>query len=679
MDEQIAPIRDLALVWAIALFTGQICSRLKQPVIAGYMLGGILLGPHGLKLISNPHQIQMLAEFGVAMLLFTLGLDLSLKQIMSSAKRVFAAGLTQMVLTIATFWLVAAAFNLAPNIGAGFLFGCVCALSSSVVISKVLVDRGEQDSIHGMILIPLSLVQDLCLVLIIPCLPLLAAQNSGSANWTSLLFSVLKAGLFTLVVFFGATKIVPHFLGHFARSNTRELFPLTILVLCLAVALLSNSLGLSLALGAFMAGIMLSQSTYAHQALHDVVPLRDIFSTVFFVSVGMLLDGKFLVENWSSVLIFVFLLIVGKAAIGTIAALFATKNFRSAALVGTGLAQIGEFSFILLTLGYSIGLITTEMYNLFFAGAVVTMMSTPALMTLVPKLIPQGAERPIDEATRHEFSPFSKLQDHVIVCGFGRIGKNLGLVLEAHSIPFVVIELNAHVIESLAIHGTPHIYGDAFSRSVLDKANLRKASCLVLTVPDPISNTGIASLARESNPDVKIIARVHRANDIPILRAAGVNAVVQPEFEASIEITRLALISINRPQAEIAKALEQIKKQRYSLFQTDPEQLDSRFIQMDDDQEGVWFKIQTDSIGGKNLRELDIRRQTGATLTAIKRDKKTIAYPDPELIIEQGDEIFIIGNDEQIRKFEKHYLLPRFSPMSASTSDEISQSMTGGS
>ena len=681
MDMEIALIRDLTLVWATALVAGQICSRLKQPVIAGYMLGGIVLGPHGLKLISQPEQIKMLAEFGVAMLLFTLGLDLSLKHIMSSAKQIFAAGLTQMVLTICAGWFIASMFKLAPNVGTGFLFGCVCALSSSVVISKVLMDRSESDSIHGQILIPMSLVQDLCLVLIIPCLPILAQTTSSSnENMTTLAFAIFKAGIFTLLIFVGSTKVVPHFLLHFARSNTRELFPLTILVVCLSVALLSQSLGLSLALGAFLGGIMLSQSTYAHQALHDVIPLRDIFSTVFFVSVGMLLDGKFFLENWLSVIIFVLLLILGKAVIGTISALFVTRNMRSAILVGVGLAQIGEFSFILLTLGYGSGLITDSMYNLFFAGALVTMVATPSLMEIIPKLITRGMHEVSKDAPKLDEGLLSKLQNHVIVCGFGRIGKNLGNVLEAHSIPFVVIELNSHVLENLALRGIPHIYGDAFSRNVLEKANVRKAACLVMTVPDPVSAAGITAIAREANPGVKIICRVHRINDIPILRAAGVNAVVQPEFEASIEITRLALSSINRPQAEIYRALEGIKHQRYSLFQSD--QLNNEELTLhhhyDDDQEGIWFKVQSDTVSGKNLRELDIRKQTGATLTALKRNLKTIAYPDPDIAIDSGDEIYIVGNTEQLKKFEKVYSIPRFSPLSASTSDDLSSNTQGG-
>jgi CPA2 family monovalent cation:H+ antiporter-2 len=685
MNEQIAPIRDLALVWASALFTGQLCTRLKQPVIAGYMLGGIAIGPHGLKWISQPDQIEMLAQFGVAMLLFTLGLDLSLKRIFASAKRVFAAGATQIGLTIALAGWFAHAFNLTNNPSSAFLFGCVCALSSSVVITKILIDRAESDALHGEILISLSLVQDLSLVLLIPRLPLLAQLNAsagagtGSINFTELAISVGKALLFLGVVIFGSTKIVPRFLTHFTQFNSRELFPLTILVLCLAVALLSQILGLSLALGAFLAGIMISQSRFSHQAMHDLLPIRNIFSTIFFVSVGMLLDGHFIADNWFPVFALVIFLILGKAAIGTASAFFVTNNVRTAVLVGVGLAQIGEFSFILLTLGQNSGLISDSIYNLSLTAAVVTMIATPALMNVVPGLFLKQAQalKPAAGSAAEQLEEdkySSRLANHVVLCGYGRIGKNLGTVLEAHGIPFLVVELNAALIEQLAVRGIPHIYGDGFSRLVLEKTNLRKASCLVLTVPDPISSTGIATIARETNPDIKIIARVHRATDISVLRAAGVNAVVQPEFEASIEITRLTLNSMQRPVAEISRALESIKSRRYSLFNTDPKDIELAEVHThyEDDQEGIWFKVQSDLVSGKNLRELDVRRQTGATVAALKKQSKTIAYPDPEIPIDADDEIYIVGNAEQIGRFEEVFELPRFVPMSSSTSDDLS-------
>ncbi len=569
---EFALIADLAIIWCAALIAGYVCIAAKQPVMAGYMLAGIAIGPHGLKLINQVDQIKVISEFGVAMLLFALGVDLSLRQIISSAKKILLAGSTQMVLTIAAAWWIASTFGLAPTVAAGFLFGCVCAISSSVIISKVLSERGETDSIHGQILIPLALVQDLSLVLIIPFLPVL--QETATANYTDFLMSAGKAVLFLLLIIVGATKVVPDVVSFSAKSNSRELFLLTLMVLCLSVALLSQSLGLSNALGAFLAGIMLSESPYIHQALTDVLPLRDLFATVFFVSIGMLLDPRFIASHLVEVLIFVLLLIVGKSLIGTVSAFFATKNLRSAILVGVGLAQIGEFSFVLLSLGYDSKLISSAMYNLFFAGAVVTLIASPALMTLMPKVMKKFSNLAhgmgIDD---NEESDDANVVDHVVVCGFGRIGRNVGFVLEAHHIPFVVIELNAAIMDDLATRDIKHIYGDAVSPLVLEKAHIQNADCLVVTTPDPISTLSIINHAKKFNPEIKIVARAHRTEDINAFRAAGATAVVQPEFEASIEITRLALQSLTRPLPEIQVALDRIKKQRYKLFRADPDEL----------------------------------------------------------------------------------------------------------
>ncbi|HEY9730879.1 MAG TPA: cation:proton antiporter [Drouetiella sp.] len=596
--EHFALIADLAIIWSAALVAGYLCIAAKQPVMAGYMLAGVAIGPHGLGLINQLDQIKVISEFGVAMLLFALGVDLSLRQIVSSAKKILLAGTTQMLLTIAASWWLASTIGLAPNVAAGFLFGCVCAISSSVIISKVLSERGETDSIHGQILIPLALVQDLSLVLIIPFLPVL--QETANANLSDFLLSAGKAMAFLFAIIIGATKVVPHVISFSAKSNNRELFLLTLMVLCLSVALFSQNIGLSIALGAFLAGIMISESPYIHQALTDLMPLRDLFATVFFVSIGMLLDPRFIINHLLEVLTFVLLLVIGKILIGTLSSFWATKNLRSAILVGVGLAQIGEFSFVLLSLGYDSKLISAAMYNLFFAGAVVTLIASPALMTLTPKLLRRIAvgshgrdsrrrrEERIngasgvaldasidgvlhsddddDDDDEIDNATDDALNDHVIVCGFGRIGKNVGHVLEAHHIPFIVIELNAGIMDDLAMRAIRHIYGDAVSPLVLDKAKVQKASCLIVTTPDPISALSIIKYARRSNEHIKIVARAHRTEDINAFLEAGASAVVQPEFEASIEVTRLALQSLTRPLPEIQVALDRIKKQRYKLF-----------------------------------------------------------------------------------------------------------------
>lgn len=674
--EELALIRDLSIIWAAALVVGYLCVRLRQPIIAGYILAGIAIGPHGLKLIDQSQQISVLAEFGVALLLFALGVEVSLRQIFSSAFKIIIAGLCQILGTAALGWYLAELTGLSSGPGGGFLFGFICALSSSVVVTKVLMERGELDSSHGQILVPMLVIQDLSLVPVISLLPVM--KSTGGDALGLIAIALAKAAVFIVFIIWSATKLVPLILSRVVHSNYRELFLLTIISICLLIAIVGHELGLSLALGAFLAGIMISESTYGHQALADLLPLRDLFSTVFFVSVGMLLNPSFIVEHWLQVAIFVFVLILGKALIAGAAASIVTPNLRRASLVGVGLAQIGEFSFVLALTGYKSEILSESLYNLFFAGAVVSLIAAPFLMSSFPALIRRltspGSKKDERRIADRDSAGAAGMNGHVVLCGYGRIGRNLGLVLHSYAIPVVVIELNAAITGELEELNIPFVYGDALSRIVLLRANLREASVLVVTIPDPVAAISIIDIARHYNPEIKIIARAHRSEDIDIFRATGANAVVQPEFEASIEITRLTLLSLNTPDPEIQTALTTIRQRRYSIFQPDIES--SSMAQIvglpHDEYTGAWFKVKNNDTIGKTIRDLDIRRATGATIAAVRRYDSVIPYPKPDTVLEQDDEIYVVGNPHEVTNFEETFLLPRFCPVTAVTSDEIS-------
>ncbi len=668
-------IRDLAVIWLAALLAGYICAVAKQPTIGGYIVAGIAIGPHGLGLISNSDQITVLSEFGVALLLFALGVEVSLKQILTSEAKVVLAGVLQMVSTILTGWCLVQAAGLAPNLPSGFLFGSICALSSTAVVTKVLMERGEADALHGRILVPVLLVQDLSLVPLVSLVPVL--QKPGPDFLVVLALQLGKAAAMVAAVVWVALKIVPIVLQRVVHSNSRELFLLTVISLCLGIAIVSNQLGLSLALGAFLGGIIVSESPYGHQALADLVPLRDLFSTIFFVSVGMLLDPSFISQNYLGVLAFVVVLILGKAAIAMLSALAATRSVWSALLVGVGLAQVGEFSFILATLGYQTGIITSGMYNLFLAGAVVTLMFSPALMSATPGLARKLAERRMlafPESAEKTSGALIRMSGHLILCGFGRIGRNLGLVLKSHQIPFVVLEINAGIIEDLESGDVPYIYGDALSRESLERANLREASCLVLTIPDPVAAITIIRFVRQANPDISIIARAHRTEDIEVFRAAGANAVVQPEFESSIEITRLALLSLNLSNPEIHKALSDIRLQRYTIFQPDIAEAElSHLISFPTEELfGAWFRVGLGEVNGKSIKDLGVRRRSGATVLAVRRGEEIVAHPGADFTLMQNDDVYVVGSAEQLGAFEKEFGLARFCEISEVTSDDLS-------
>lgn len=667
-------LTDLAVVWISALIAGYICVRLKQPLAAGYIIAGIIIGPYGIKLINQTNQIHDLAEFGVALLLFALGVEVSLRQMLGSAVKTIVAGLLQIALTVAATWGILAMFSgtilaasdatSAPWSGS-MLFGFICALSSTAIVTKLLDFKQETESQHGQILVPILLVQDLSLVPLISLMPVF--QNTSSSAMEPLLWAIAKSSLLIALIVACTTKVLPRIFSWIAHSNSRELFVLTVISLCFGIALVSKELGLSLALGAFLAGITISESPYGHQALSDLLPLRDLFATVFFVSVGLLLNPTYVATHWLEVSIFVVLLMVGKMLIGTVSALAATKSLFTAVLVGVSLAQIGEFSFVLALVGRDAGILPDSLYNLFLAGAVVSLIASPPLINAVPALLKRIAWRQDVFASGFEDANLKsdKWTQHVVLCGYGRIGRNIGQTLRNIGLEIVVVEIDGGIIAELRDQGIDYVYGDSSRRMVLKEAHLQTASCMVAAVPDSLATLATIRLARRINPGLCIISRVHRTEDVDVFRAAGANAVIQPEFEASIEITRLILLNLGRTDTEIQRALADVRKRRLEEFQPNiQEPLLARLLGFPHDEStGAWFTFAEQEVSGRTIGELDIRRLTGATVMAIKRAETLTPYPDPETKLQALDQAYVIGNPDQLASFERRFHARRFCPL----------------
>jgi len=665
--EDLGLVHDLAVVWLMALVVGTICVRLRFPVIAGYILAGVVIGPFGLRLIHEIEQIKVLAELGVALLLFALGVELSIRKVFASAGRATISGLLQIVVTTAVAWLLVAAFHLVPNWSSGLIFGFVCALSSTAVVTKLLVDRVETETLHGRTIVPILLIQDLALVPFVALMPALE-QVDGSSMWV-LGFAFLKAAFLIVIIVVGAIHVVPRILAAVSKSNSRELFLLMIISLCLVVALLSKELGVSLALGAFLSGIMVSERPYGHQVLSEIMPLRDLFATLFFVSIGMLLNPVFIMSHWSQVLLFVVLLVVGKALVTAASAFVATRSIWSALLVGLGLAQIGEFSFVLATLAHAGGLLPEDLYNLFFAGAVVTLAISPMVIVNVPMLLAKIPRFRLIRASEHAEVPTKVgLKEHIVLCGFGRMGRSLGLTLQSRGIPVVVVEINGELAEELEEAGIRYVFGDAFSHFVLSKANLKQAACIVVTVPDPVVALQITMFARKENKNLGIVVRANKVDDIEMFKQAGATAVVQPEFEASIEAMKHTLSHIGHSREEILQATRDIKQRGHRMYQSEAE--NEPFVEFPhEDYFGTWFSYR--DVKAVTLAELHVRKQTGATILAVRRDEKVIPHPDGSLTIKPGDELYVTGDGHQLEKFEHAYSVSRFCPMEVGSSDSV--------
>lgn len=655
-------IHDLVVVWLAALVAGALCVRLKMPPIAGYVIAGIVVGPYGFRLIGAAEQVHVLAEIGVALLLFALGVEISLRKVLSAAHRVIIAAGLQIGLTV----IAAAALSLLTGLTAGVLpaivLGFICALSSTAVVTKLMVDRGESETVHARVLVPLLLMQDLVLVPVVVLLPVI--KDLSDASFFHVAHAVGKAAL--LIVFIGitATYFVPRLLRAVTRTNSRELFLLTIISLCMSVALLSNMLGVSLALGAFLAGIMISEQPYGHQALADIMPVRDLFATVFFVSIGMLLNPLFVINHPLLVVGFVIVLIIGKALIGAVAAFVATRSWWSAVLVGTGLAQMGEFSFVLATLANQQALLSADAYNLFFAGAVVSLVLSPMVISLTPEVLPRipflrmlrhtGADRTTAESQ-------AKIKDHVILCGYGRMGRNIALSLQTFQLPLLVIETRGETIDELEKLGIRHIYGDAMSQHVLLKAGLAHARCVVVALPDSVVALNIVSFARRINPTCAIIARINSVESAEIFGEAGADAVINPELEASIEATRMSLVAQNRPTQEVAQAIREIRRRNHLVFEQALRGEAS--FSPTESAAGSWFIYNAPE--PESIEEMDIRKRTGATVLAVKRGDEISPHPQPGFLLKENDQLYVAGKDHQLEKFELTYPVQRFCPIAS--------------
>ncbi len=558
-----APIVNVAIVLAAALVGGMIAHRLRQPVILGYLVVGVAVGPYGLGVVGDLELIETLATIGVALLMFTVGLEISYSQLWQVGKVGIWGGIAQI---LATFVLGTAAGKILfhwPLADAAF-FGLIISLSSTMIGLKLLMERGELDSVHGRIMIAILIVQDLSVVLMMVGVPVFGASLESLLPVFAI--AVGKAVLFLGVAMVLGIWVLPWLLGTVAGVRSRELFLLTVLILCFGAAFSTYIFGLSMAFGAFIVGLVLRESRFAHQALAEVTPLRDVFATLFFVSLGMLLSPRFVVQNWPGVILAVVVIIVIKFAVCFSIPRFFGYGGRTALFVGVGLFQIGEFSFILAQAGMDSGIISSHFYSLIIASTVITMLLTPAFLGLtsvlyprlarVPaggKLVAKGSLPPGEEELRQFLS-------EIVVCGYGRVGRNVAQSLRELELPYVVIEMDPEVIAELHRKGEPCIYGDASNVHVLSLAGLDKAKVLVVTYPDPLAVVATVKNALRINPKLEIVARVHRRRESELLESLGVSDLISPEYEASFEFLRRTLAHIGWSKAKTQQTIGRLRR-----------------------------------------------------------------------------------------------------------------------
>lgn len=479
MQEDFRLIIDLVTVLAAAAGGGLLAALLKQPVLLGYLIAGILVGPTGLGLIKEVVQVETLAQFGVAFLLFALGVEFSFSELKKVKEISLGGGGLQIILTITITALVSIATGWVTSPPQGVFLGAILSLSSTAVVLKSLMERNEADAPHGQVMLGILVVQDLALGLMLAVLPALdrPVEEIGIAmGW-----ALLQTMLFAAGAVVAGIWLIPPMLRLLAKTESRELFLLGVCAICLGIALLTEHLGLSIEMGAFVAGLMISEAEYADETLTYVEPIRDIFASLFFVSIGMLIDPTFLWNNLELILGLVALVFVGKFLIVTPLVRLFRYPLKTAIIVGLGLAQIGEFSFVLASEGQALGLVSRRVYLLILGTTAVTLVLTPFVMRAVPKLLDWAESVPwLDRYLTQadvavvvsEDIPF---QNHVVVCGYGRIGSNMVKLLTAMDQPLVVIDQSESRVQKLRDAGIPYIYGSATSLHVLEKAGINQA------------------------------------------------------------------------------------------------------------------------------------------------------------------------------------------------------------
>ena len=641
---------DLILLVVTAFFSGLLMQRLGQPLILGYILTGIAFGPYtGGFALTSVHEIELLAEIGVALLLFALGLEFSLKDLKPVKKIALIGTPIQIILTIGMGYGIGQLMGWDAK--SSLWLGALVSLSSTMVLLKTLMNQGWLGTLSSKVMVGMLIVQDLAVVPLIVLLPML---NDPSLGWISLELAILKTVVFLAGMILFGTRLLPLIMRYIAHLGSRELFLLAITAIGLGVGYLTYLVGLSFAFGAFVAGMVLSESDYGHQALSDIIPVRDLFGLLFFASVGMLLNPGFLLDHWKQVLMLVLIVSLGKGIIfALLARIFKYGNVVPLA-VGLGLFQVGEFSFVLAQVGVSTNSISHEVYSLVLTTAIITMFLTPIISGQTAHLYALSKRwfqhEPLDTINY----PKSGLRNHVIIVGGGRVGFRIAQVLKRLSVPMLIIELDQLRVERAKHADIPVVFGDAGHEVVLEAAEAASARLLIITTPEIVITQTIVERARKVNSEIQVVARAPGVEFLEEFKKLNISEVVIPEFEAGLEMARKALVHLHIPAAKIQHYTESLRQDLFaSLFNENEEDEILKQLQWAEHQFDLqWMLIKPGSVlVGKTIGESEIRTKTASSVVGVIRNDKLETSLDVDFRFETNDRVAIIGTDSSRETF----------------------------
>lgn len=660
-------LKFVVIILGLSVFIILVFHRFRIPSILGFLLTGIIIGPYGLSLIGASHEVELMAELGIIFLLFVIGIEFSIKGLMSIKRTVFLGGFLQVALTIAVITLISIGFGL-PLQSAVFM-GFLFSLSSTAIVLKLLQERGEITTPQGRISVGILIFQDIIVVPMILISPLLAG-NSPNLAMTLLLLLGKFAGIIVVLILL-SRYLVPRLLDLVIRTKNNELFLLTIIVLCFATAWLTNSIGLSLALGAFFAGLIISESPYSHQATAMVLPFREIFISFFFVSIGMLLDLQFFFQEILYIHFLAVVSLIAKMLIIAMVVIILRYPLRVVLLSALTLFQVGEFAFILSGSGITEGLLSPENYQYFLAVSIMSMGATPFIVAWSPKITSFILKLPLSQRVKHRLDSLQKvkaqshrlpetMEDHLVIIGYGINGKNVAKAARGADISYIIVENDHGAMTEAQDNGEPIVFGDATQEVILNHVHAWSARVVVIAISDQDATRMIVEKIREMSDTVYIIVRTRNLKEIDGNLRLGADEVIPEEFETSIEIFARVLHKYLVPENEIVSYIESIRADNYEmlrdvrgLLRKGPLHLDIPHIRI----YSIQVQCEENRVVGKTVEESGLRKEFCVTLLAIQRGQKYITHIDRDTEIRMDDVLYLLGTPENISKVSKYLQL----------------------
>ncbi len=646
----LAFLQDLIVLLGLAVVVVLVFHRIGLPPAVGLLATGVVAGPDGLGWISYAHEVEMLAEFGVVLLLFSIGLEFSFARLVELKRWMLGTGALQVGLVFAVTATVATGWGLSGS--AALFLGAAFALSSTALVLKALQDQAELETSHGRATLGVLVFQDVAAVLMLLIVPLLAGGSGESVNW--LWIGLALAGLLAGIAF-GARVLLPRLLHQVVASKVPELFPLTVIGLCLGIAWLTAWAGFSLALGAFLAGVMVAESEFSHDALEHILPSRDVFTSFFFISVGMLLDPGFVWEYLPWVLGATAALFLGKAVLGGLATWFTGADLSVSVKVGLLTAQIGEFAFLLDRAAASAGIRDDTLGQGVLTVTVLSMILASLLLPHSTRMAEGVLRAPWPLRLRLGWAGLSpeetlsgpEQSDHLVIIGYGLNGQNVARAATRLGVPYAVIEANPETVRRERASGVPILYGDASRKAVLERAQVQHARTVVVVIAVPAAVRRITEQVRALNPAVHLIVRTRYVAEIPALSALGANEVIPEEFETSLEIFRRVMAGFLAPRPEVEHCIAELRKDQYGLLRHHETQA-LLTAQLSALEVSTYLIPDASPLAGQSLFQLDLRRHFGLTVLAIQRQGAVLPEVEPETTLAAGDQLFLFGTPERL-------------------------------